>query len=268
MNIEQEDGVKIIVCIKEIIDPEVPAAAFKVNFEAKRAILPPGFKLVISDYDEVAVEAALQIKDAHSGKITVLTLGEESAKDDLKHCMAMGADEGVLLLDPLFDDFDSSATAQALTQAIKKLGDFDLILCGRQEGEWDAGQVGSGIAHFLGIPCVTVAGRIEIKDGKAIVERVVAEGRDVIEVPLPALVTASNEIGEPRYPSLRRIMVASKKEILTWNAQDIGYSAKARNKLVKLFVPVHEGKCNFIEGETPEEMGVNLTLKLRELNLI
>ena len=169
MHIRQGGDPRMIVCVKQIIDPQTPAAEFKINPEAKQAILPKGRKLVISDYDEVAVEAALRIKDAHSGKITVLSLGEESAKDALKHCIAMGADEGILLSDPLFDDSDSFATAQALTQAIKKLGDFDLILCGRQEGDWDAGQVGSGIAQLLDIPCVTVAGKIEIKDRKAVV---------------------------------------------------------------------------------------------------
>jgi len=259
---------RIIVCIKQIIDPETPAVAFKIDPEAKRAIVPEGRKLVVSDYDEVALEAALRIKEAHGGEITVISLGEESAKENLRHCIAMGADEGVLLSAPSFDDSDSFATAHALVQAIKRLGDFDLILCGRQEGDWDAGQVGSGIAELLHIPCVTVAGKIEIKDRKAVVERVVAEGRDVIEVPLPALVTASSEIGEPRYPSLRRVLAASKKEIPTWNAQDIGYSTKARNKLIKLFVPIHEAECEFISGETPEEKGINLALKLKEANLI
>lgn len=259
------DNPKVIVCVKQIIDPETPATEFKINPKVKRAILPKGRKLVISDYDEVAVEAALRIKDAHGGKITVLSLGEEFAKDVLRHCIAMGADEGVLLSDPLFDDSDSFATAHALAQAIKKLGGFDLILCGRQEGDWDAGQVGSGIAELLGIPGVTMGGKIEIKDEKVVVDRVVPEGRDVIEVPLPALVTASSEIAEPRYPPFRRIMAAKKQEIPTWNAQDINYSAKARSKMLKLFAPVYESRCRFIEGKTPEEMGVNLALKLREL---
>ena len=262
------NGIRIIVCIKQIIDPETPAVAFKIDPEAKRAILPEGGKLVISDYDDVAVEAALGIKETQGAEITAISLGEESAKESLRHCLAMGADESVLLNDLSFDDSDSFATAQALAQAIKKLGDFDLILCGRQEGDWDAGQVGSGIAELLDIPCITVAGKLEIEDTKVIVERVVAEGRDVIESPLPALVTVSSEIGEPRYPSLRRTIAASKKEILTWNVQDIGYFAKARNKMLELFVPIHEGKCEFVEGKVPEEMGTNLALKLKEANLL
>lgn len=268
MNTSVGRNMKMIVCIKQILDPETPAAEFKLDQEAKRAICPKGRKLVINDYDEVAVEAALRIKDAHGGEITILSLGEESANDALRHCMAMGADEGVLLRDLQFDDSDSFATAHALAQAIKKLGDFDLILCGRQEGDWDAGQVGSGIAEFLDIPCVTVASKLEIKDGEVIVERLVAGGRDVIEVSLPALVTISSELGQPRYPPLRKIMAAKKKEILTWNAQDISYSGKVQNRMVKLSVPVHQSECEFIEGKTPEELGINLALKLKEIKCL
>ena len=256
----------MIVCVKQILDPEIPAKAFKIDPEAKRAILPRE-QLVISDYDESAVEAALKVKDSCGGKITILSLGGESAKNIIRRCIAMGADEGVLLSDPLFDDSDSFATAFVLAEAIKKLGDFDLILCGRQEGDWDGGQVGSGIAELLGIVSVTVIGNIEIKNGKALVERVVADGREIVEIPFPALLTVSSEIGEPRYPSLRRVREASKKEIPTWNARDIA-PIKPRNKILSLFTPTREIECQFITGETPEEAGSNLALKLREAKAI
>ena len=257
----------MIVCVKEILDPEIPAKSFKVDPEVKRAIKPPDIQLVISDYDESAVEAALKIKDAVESKVTVVSLGGESAKNVIRRCIAMGADEGVLLSDPLFNDGDSFATAFVLAQAIKKLGDFDLILCGRQEGDWDAGQVGSGVAELLGIPSVTMIGNIEANDGKIVAERVVSDGRETVEIPSPALVTVSSEIGEPRYPSFRRVREASKKEIPTWNAQDIT-PAEARDKMLSLFVPPREAKCEFITGETPEEAGVNLALKLKELKSI
>ena len=257
----------MIVCVREILDPEIPAKAFKVDPEAKRAIKPPDIQLVISDYDESALEAALKIKDSLESKITVISLGAESAKNIIRRCIAMGADEGVLLSDPLFDDSDSFAIACILAEAIKKLGDFDLILCGRQEGDWDAGQVGSGIAELLGIPSVTMIGNIEVKDGRAVVERVVADGREIVEVPFPALVTVSSEIGEPRYPSLRRVREASKKEIPSWDAQDIA-PVKPRDKMLSLFTPTREGECEFITGETPEEIGSNLALKLREAKAI
>jgi len=257
----------MIVCVKEILDPEIPAKSFKIDPEAKRAIKPQDVQLVISDYDESAVEAALKIKDSLESKITVMSLGNESARNVIWRCIAMGADEGVLLSDPLFNDSDSFATAFVLAEAIEKLGDFDLILCGRQEGDWDAGQVGSGIAELLGIPSVTMVGNIEAKDGRVVVERVISDGRETVEVPLPALVTVSSEVGEPRYPSFRRVREASKKEIPTWNAQDIT-PAKPRNKMLSLFVPPRELKCEFITGEIPEEAGINLALKLREVKAI
>jgi len=257
----------MIVCVKEILDPEIPAKSFKIDPEAKRAIKPQDVQLVISDYDESAVEAALKIKDSLESKITVMSLGSKSARNVIWRCIAMGADKGVLLSDPLFNDSDSFATAFVLAEAIKKLGDFDLILCGRQEGDWDAGQVGSGIAELLGIPSVTMVGNIEAKDGRVVVERVISDGRETVEVPLPALVTVSSEVGEPRYPSFRRVREASKKEIPTWNAQDIT-PAKPRNKMLSLFVPPRELKCEFITGEMPEEAGINLALKLREVKAI
>ena len=257
----------MIVCVKEILDPEMPASSFKIDPEAKRAIPPKDMQLVISDYDESAVEAALKVKDSCGGKITILSLGGESAKNVIRRCIAMGADEGILLSAPLFDDSDSFATAFVLAGAIKKLGDFDLVLCGRQEGDWDAGQVGSGIAELLGIVSVTMIGNIEIKNGKAVVERVVADGREIVEIPFPALVTVSSEIGEPRYPSLRRVREASRKEIPTWDAQDVAF-AESRNKMLSLFVPTREAKCEFIGGGTPEEIGSNLALKLRQAKSI
>ena len=257
----------MVVCVKEILDPEMPAKSFKTDPEAKRAIPPKDMQLVISDYDESAVEAALKIKDSLESKITVMSLGSESAKNIIKRCIAMGADEGILLSDPLFNDSDSFATAFVLAEAIKKLGNFDLILCGRQEGDWDAGQVGSGIAELLDIPSVTMIGNIEVKERRVVVERVISDGREIVEVPLPALVTVSSEIGEPRYPSFRRVREASKKEIPTWNAQDIT-PVEPRNKMLRLSVPTRELKCEFVTGETAEEAGINLALKLREIKAI
>jgi electron transfer flavoprotein beta subunit len=134
--------------------------------------------------------------------------------------------------------------------------------------------VGSGIAEFLGIPSVTLAKKVELVDGKVRVERVVTDGYEVIEVSTPVLITVSNELGEPRYPKLKGIMAAAKKQVPTWNAQDIGAdpsklgASGARTKLLKLFVPVKEAKCEIIEGESPEEAAANLALKLREAKLI
>ncbi len=120
----------IIVCVKEIPDPEIPAKAFQIDADKKRAVLPGGRKMIISDYDESAAEAALRIKDSTDSNITILSLGQESAQEVIRHCLSMGCDEGILISDPLFDDTDSFATASVLAESIKKKGQFDLILCG------------------------------------------------------------------------------------------------------------------------------------------
>ncbi|RJX23562.1 MAG: electron transfer flavoprotein beta subunit/FixA family protein [Dethiobacter sp.] len=264
----------IIVCVKQIIDPEIPAAIFKIDPNAKRAIPPDRRAFIISDYDEVAVEAAIRIKEAKGGKVTVLSLGSQSVIETIKHCLAMGADEGILLTDPLFEEEDRSLTAYALAMAIKKVGEFDLIFCGRQEGDWDAGQVSLGIAEILGIPSVNPVKKVEVKNGTILVKRIVDDGYEVIEIPCPALVTVSNELGKPRYPDMKGIMMAARKKISIWTSQDIdaepsklGPSA-AKVKMLKLYIPVNEARCEFVEGETPEEAGANLALRLRKAKLI
>ena len=264
----------IIVCVKQVVDPEAPPSTFKIDASTNTVVPPPGVPPVISTFDEYAIEAALRIKEQVGGKVTALSLGANLLRDVVKKPLAMGADELILLEDPAFIDGDSWSTAQALSMAIKKIGQYDLILCGRQAADWDAGQVGSGIAEILGLPSVTVAKKIDITDGKARVERVTTDGYEVIEVPLPALITVSSEIGEPRYPTIKGIMAAKKKEPVIWKPADIGVepsqvgAAGRRSQLLKLFQPVREGKCDVIEGETPEEAAVNLAQKLRDIKVL
>ena len=264
----------MIVCVKQVIDPEAPPASFKIDASSNKVVPPPGVSPVISPFDENAVEAALRIKDVQGGKITVISLGVNLLREVVKKPLSMGADELVLLEDEAFVDGDSWSTAYALAAAIKKIGDYDLIFCGRQAADWDAGQVGSGIAEILGLPSVTVAKKIDVTESKARVERVTADGYEVVEVSLPALITVSNELGEPRYATIRGIMAAKKVEPIIWKPADIGVEpsqvggAGRHTKLLKLFQPVREGKCEIMEGESPEEAGVNLALKLREAKIL
>ena len=264
----------MIVCVKQVIDPEAPPASFKIDTANNKVVPPSGVPPVIDPYGEYAVEAALRIKDAVGGKITALSLGINQLRDVIKKPLSMGADELVLLEDEAFAEGDSWSTAYALAMAIKKIGEYDLILCGREASDWNAGQVGSGIAEILGLPSVTLAQKIDITDGKARVERITADGYEVVEVPLPALITVSNELGEPRYPTIKGIMAAKKKEPIIWKPADIGLdpsqigATSRRTKLLKLFQPIRETKCDIIAGETPEEAGVNLALKLRENKIL
>lgn len=263
----------IIVCLKQVIDPEAPPASFKIDPQSNKVVPPPGLAPVLDPYSEYALEAALRIKEAQGGKITALCLGTDLAMDVVKKPLAMGADELVLLEDEAFADGDSWSTACALAAAIKKIGDYDLILCGRQAADWDNGQVGSGIAELLGLPSITVAQKIDIDDGRVTVERVTDDGYEVIESPLPALITVSNGIGEVRYPNIRGIMAAKRKQPTILKPADIGLdpasagAAGRRLKLVKLFQPTREGECQLISADSPEEAAVNLALKLKEEKL-
>ena len=264
----------MIVCCKQVIDPEAPPASFKVDASANKVAPPPGVPPVISPFDEQAVEAALRVKDAQGGKITAITLGTGLLRDVVKKPLSMGADELVLLEDEAFDEGDGWSTANALAMAIKKIGEYDLIFCGRQAADWDTGQVGSGIAEILGLPSVTLAKKVEITDGKARVERVTADGYEVVEVSLPALITVSNEIGQPRYPTIKGIMAAKSKQPIIWKPTDIGVDPSQvgatgrRTEILGLFQPVREDKCEIIDGESSEEAAANLALKLREAKIL
>jgi electron transfer flavoprotein beta subunit len=264
----------MIVCVKQTVDPEAPSSTFKIDPATNKAVPPPGVPPVIDQYAEYAVEAALKIKDAQGGKITALSLGMKPARDVIKKPLSMGADELILLEDEAFSEGDSWSTAYALAMSIKKIGDYDLILCGREASDTNAGQVGAAIAEILGLPSITLVKKIDITDNKARVERVTDDGYEIIEVPLPAVLTISNEIGEPRYPTIKGIMAAKKRELITWKSADIGVepsqvgAAGRRAKMLKMFQPVHEGKCEIVEGESPEEAAVNLALKLREAKIL
>lgn len=259
----------MIVCCKQVPDPEAPPSVFKVDTATNKITLPPDIKPVIGQYDEFAMEAALRIKDKTGGKITILSLGNNIIRDVIKKTLAVGGDELILLEDAAFQEGDSWSTAFALATAIKKVGEYDLIFCGRQSSDWDAGQVGLGIAELLGVPAVTLARKVEVGDGIARIEQVIPDGYQIIEVALPALVTVTSELGNLRYAVLKGIMAAAKKQPTVWKPADIGLepsqvgSAGRNTKLVRLFQPVKEAKCEIIEGESAAEAGANLAVRLR-----
>ena len=267
--------VNIIVCVKQIPDPETPSASFKVDEAAKKVIPAQGIAPVVNPYDPQATEAALRLKDAAGGgKITVISLGPDSARDAIKHALAMGADEGVLITDPALDGIDNFQTAVALAKAIEKVGEFDLILMGRASADWDMGVVPTGVAQLLGVPVVTLAKGIEANGAKLTVDRVLDDGFQQVEVSTPAVISISNEFGEPRYPQLRQIMLAAKKTVQIWSAADLGLSADetgAANRwlpLEALYVPKIESNVEIIEGDSPEEKARTLAQKLRAAKLI
>jgi electron transfer flavoprotein beta subunit len=264
--------VKIGVLAKQVIDPEMPMAAFQIDPAAKRVVMPANIPPVVNGFDENAVEAALQIKDAQEAAITIISAGTSFALDVMKKPLSMGADELVLLQDDSFrNTVDSFFTAQLLAAAIRKLGGFDLIICGRQASDWDNAQVPLGVAEILGLACITLGKKVEVKDDKAVVERLIPDGYELVEAPLPALVTVSNELGQPRYPTLRGIMAATRKRPTIWTAADLEVDAgqlEPRITLHDLFVPQRTQECEIIEGDDEADAARKLALKLREARLI
>lgn len=267
-------ALNIVVCIKQIIDPELPASQFKLDKANKRQ-LREGHNLVISAYDQNALEVALQLKEKAGGKVTALCLGEAGATSALKSALGMGADEAALLSDPSFLACDQFGVAHALAAGIKKLGAVDLVLCGCVSGDWGDLMVGPLLAEELGIGCVTFASRIEATDGALLFRRVVETGVERIEAKPPVVATViSDETNTPRYPKLRDIMAAGKKPIPVWKAADVQVdaarvgAAARRVEVDDLYVPARESTCELIDGETAEEKADRLALRLRELKLI
>ncbi len=262
----------IVVCVKQVPDWDIPPASFKVDEAAKKVVPPPGVAPVPSQFDAIAVEAAMRIKDAAADtKVTIMSLGAATARDVIKHGLAMGGDEGVLLVDDAFSDLDSTGTATVLFSAIRKLGDVELVLTGRQAVDWDLGVTGTLIAEMLGAPVITFAKAVTVAGGKVTVERVLPDAFETVEAPLPAVVTVSNELGEPRYPKLQQIMAAARKQVSQWGAADLGLDAAAlapRLTLERLFVPLTDTKVEIMEGDTPEEQANALVRRLQEAKLI
>lgn len=262
----------VVVCVKHIPDPEAPWVQFSID-DAARAVVPlPGVRWLMSPFDEQALEAALRLRDALGEvRITVLTLGAEASRAALKHGLAMGADDGVLLCDPTFDGGDAWSVSTAIVAALRKLDGPSLVLTGRQSADWDGGGVGSIVAESLDWPVVTFAQAIEPSDGEIRVERVVEDGIDIVQAPLPAVVTVSNELGKPRVPNLRETMRATRKPVVTWNAVALGLDAAqlgTRSHCERLYAPQRTRVCEFIAGATAHEQAVLLAARLREASLV
>lgn len=263
-------SVKMVVCAKQVIDPETPLSAFKIDREGKRAVAPAGADPVVNGFDEVAMEAALRIKEAVGGTIRVISMGRSFVTDVITKPLAMGADELILLQGDGFETPDSFTVATVLAAAIGKLDGFDLILCGRQASDWDNAQVALGLAELLGVACLTIAKKVEVNNGSVQVHRVTSDGYEVVEAALPAVVTVTNEFGEPRIPTIKGLMEAGRKKPTVWGVSELGVdlSNLGKTEVSDLFIPERHKRCEMVEGEDDAEAGRKLALKLREAKLI
>lgn len=258
----------IIVCIKQ-----VPATNdVKINKDTNTLVRDEA-QSVINPFDTYAVEEGVRLKEATGGKVTVISMGIPKVADILKECMAVGADEGILLSDRAFAGADTLATSAALAAGINKIGQYDIIICGKQAIDGDTGQVGPGLAERLGIPHITCVRKIEeIKEDYIRAQRMTDFGYEVIECSLPAVITVVKEINEPRLPSIKGMMKAKKAVIPVWTADDIGADKDkiglrgSPTKVIKTFTPEININTEIIDG-TPEEQAHKLVEKLLQLQI-
>ena len=208
----------IAVCVKHIPDPNVPPEmdGKYLKREGVQGVLDPG--------DEFGVEAALQLKEAQGGEVTLVSMGPAPAQEAIRRGLSMGADKGVLVTDDSLKGADALVTARVLAAAIKKAGEFDLVIAGVESTDGYTGTMPASLAEFLDLPQVTFAKTIDAADGTLKVNRQTAEGYHVVECPLPALLTVTAGVNEPRYASFKGIMAAKKKPVETWSLGDLGLS--------------------------------------------
>jgi len=248
-----------IVCIKQVPD----TTEVKINPETN-TLIREGVESIINPFDTYAIEEGLLLKEKFGGKVTVISMGPPQALEALKEAVAMGCDDAILLSDRAFAGSDTWATAYTLAQAVRRIGDFDILLCGKQASDGDTGQVGPGIARQLGVSQLTYVFKIQeinFDTGYIRVERMLEEGREVVDSRLPAVLTVVKDINQPRYPSFRGIRRATRMEIPVWDAsalpdaepQYLGLNGSP-TQVVRIFSPPPRGgEVELIEADTPEK---------------
>jgi electron transfer flavoprotein beta subunit len=256
-------AINIAVLIKEVPDPE---GVFNLDVEGRvqTADLPH----VPSLFDENAVEAAVQLREHCGGRIVALCCGPPEADRTVRYAMAMGADEGVLIEDA-DRAWDSLGAACVLAAAVRRLGDFDLILCGREAADTGSGLVGPYVAQMLGIPFLTLVTSIEADGGTLRVRRLWEGGEDVFICTPPLLLTVCAEANTPRYPSFLKVLDAKKRPLHRWKADELAVAASVpAPRLLGRSPSAPPGNCDFISGETADALAGGLLSRLREKRVI
>ena len=257
----------IVVLAKQVPDPE---ALVEVRAGGKELQIEQKFATNL--FDEFAIEEALRIREKHGGKVTVITLGGPKATELLRTALAMGADDVLFLEDPAFLEGDGYATALALSKAVARQG-ADLVLCGRQAIDDDRSEVGPMVAEFLGLPHVGAVLKLDIADGAATAERAVEGGREVVEVPLPAVITAAKGLNEPRVAQVMGVMKAMRAQIPRISPAELGLAPSdigkegSKLKIEQYFTREKRAAVKFIEG-TPEEQAAEAIRILAEVERV
>jgi electron transfer flavoprotein beta subunit len=256
-----------IVCIKSVPDTT------EVRFNPEtNTLMRDEVESIINPFDTYAIEEALRLKEAHGGKVTVVTMGPPKAEKELREAVAMGCDEAMFLSAREFAGSDTWATAYTLAQAIRRIGAFDVILCGKQAMDGDTGQVGPGIANQLEIPQLTYVFKvreIDLDERTIQVERLLEEGREVVETRLPALLTVVKDINQPRYPTFRGIRTARRIDIPVWGAAEIEAEPLylgldgSPTQVIRVFTPPkREGRMEMIDGDSVDAIADALADRL------
>lgn len=259
----------IVVFIKQVPD----IGEVKID-PVTNNLIRQGIPSVINPFDKNALEEALLQREKHGGKVTVLTMGPPQAKEALKECLALGADEVIHLSDGAFGGSDTLATSKALAAATRKIGQYDLIICGKQATDGDTAQVGPETAEFLGIPQVTNVAALSIEGDIATVKREQECGYENLQVKLPVLLTVTKVINEPRLPSIKGKMKANKAEIPVWTAQDIGVTREdvgvkaSPTRVAKIFNLTQRKQGEIIKDMNVEDAVKRLLDRLSDAGLI
>lgn len=260
---------EIIVCVKQVPD----TTEVKID-PVTNTLIRQGIPSIVNPFDKNAVEAALQLKEKHGGTVTVISMGPPQAKDALKECLAMGADEAILISDRAFGGADTLATSYTLAAAIKKIETVDMIICGKQAIDGDTAQVGPEIAEHLNMTQVTCVSNIEVDSSIVTLEREQEEGYEVIETRLPVLLTVLKSINEPRFPTVKGTMKANRKEIPVWTADDLTVDPASLGlkgsptQVRRIFTPKQRVQGEIIEADSAKAAAAILVGKLAEIKLV
>ena len=261
---------RIIVCVKQVPNTN----EIRINPETG-TLIRDGVPSILNHDDANALEQALQIKDAQPDtQVAVVTMGPPQAKTMLEECLAMGADEAILLSDRALGGSDTWATSNALAAGIRKIGTFDLIFAGRQAIDGDTAQVGPQIAEKLGLPQVTYVKELKLQGKEVFVKRALEDGYEQLKLQLPCVLTAIKELNTPRYMSVPGILKAAGTEIPTWSAEDIGVDQTivglkaSPTNVFRSFTPKPKGKGMAVPGDTPKELAGRLLAELKKKHII
>jgi len=246
----------VVVCLKQVpgttqvkIDPQT------------NTLIRQGIENIINPFDTYAIEEGVRLRERTGGKVTAISMGPPQAETALREAISLGADEGILLSDPAFAGADTWTTSYTISAALRKLGQYDLVICGRQTLDGDTGHVGPQLAEMLALPFIAYVSQIEeIADGSLRVQRMVEDGYEVVESPLPAVITVVKEINMPRLPSLRGIARSKSATIPVWGAKELNTDpgrvglAGSFTRVIRIFSPQRVCQGEIFQGEAEEQV--------------